>query len=814
MDKLRCKSCNGPVRRDGNYYVCEYCQNKWEIDSANDVFVVDRANAWSALRDNDFERAAELFENIILKDKNNHEAYWGRALSTNGIVYVTDINESKKVPTCNNITESSFIECNDVVKAISVAPNDIAESYKKQAEQIEKIRVEWLNKAQKEPAYDVFISYKDSDRENGLVRTQDSVDAQDLYNALVAEGYKVFFSRISLRDKVSEQFEPYIYNAIKTAKVMIVFGEKPEYFSSVWIKNEWSRFKTRIENGEKHKNSLVVVYKNIDPADLPVVLKSRQCLNANEMTFLQDLTRHIQKVIEATKQEAHIDKITVSAGKIAKKATQISTSTIQTKEIGEGAVAETSIDEKQSLSLLSTFLKAKQWNEAHSIVEEGLFNNPSFVEMLEAKLLVKHKVSKMAELVDAVNSFNSEDFALIEKILGCASKAYSSEFLETLYSSYNSSSENAYNELIKFILPFNFDRRQACIDGAFDNAIKQSRPEVFKTLLTTLATDEVDKYIKYNLDFAYYLPNERLSEGVEFLTNVLEVDEGNVEALERTVYINLHENSPYEHTICNFERLLSYLGGDNNAIKNQVKDALSFFQSSSEIKEGQGEIAKQLLRYYPYDIKELEQLILSLAENLLANSLFKDAEYFASLILSFNKQNADAYFIICLAKAQAKNEEEIPASKTILIGKIPEYTKYLALTSEKRRVECINIANEQKSNVEKRVAEIKKENNSLTLKLKPKFNKQYCGDAISGPIMLVIGILATIFCFSWAFGSDDVPILLFLIGIISLYLIPLIIPGIIVSIMLLRDIKKKNAGLKKRLNENNSDLQQLENLLS
>ena len=59
-----CKTCGGTVNRVCNYYVCEYCSNKWMIDSSNDVHAVDRANAWAALRDSDFEKAAELFENI------------------------------------------------------------------------------------------------------------------------------------------------------------------------------------------------------------------------------------------------------------------------------------------------------------------------------------------------------------------------------------------------------------------------------------------------------------------------------------------------------------------------------------------------------------------------------------------------------------------------------------------------------------------------------------------------------------------------------------------------------------------------------
>ncbi len=271
------------------------------IDADNDVHVIDRANAWSALRDCDFERAVELFENIIFKEPENHEAYWGRALASAGIVYVTDLNENKRVPTCNNIREESFVDSNDVKRAIALAPEDIVGTYKKQAAEIEAIRVEWVRKASREKPYDVFICFKDSDREHNIERTDDSYDAHELYNALTEEGYKVFFSRVSLRDKVSEHYEPYIYNALKTAKVMIVFGEKAEYFNAVWVKNEWTRYRAMIERGEKDKNSLVAVYKNISPGDLPAGLRLRQCLDAGEMTFLEDLKRHISKVIKNRK---------------------------------------------------------------------------------------------------------------------------------------------------------------------------------------------------------------------------------------------------------------------------------------------------------------------------------------------------------------------------------------------------------------------------------------------------------------------------------------------------------------------------------
>ena len=89
---------------------------------------------------------------------------------------------------------------------------------------IEEIRKGIIEVSSNEEPYDIFICYKETDALGR--RTPDSVIAMDLYKKLKSEGYKVFFSRISLRNKVSEQYEPYIYNAINTAKVMIVFGEK------------------------------------------------------------------------------------------------------------------------------------------------------------------------------------------------------------------------------------------------------------------------------------------------------------------------------------------------------------------------------------------------------------------------------------------------------------------------------------------------------------------------------------------------------------------------------------------------------------
>ena len=71
-----------------------------------------------------------------------------------------------------------------------------------------------------------------------------------------------------LEDKLGTAYEPYIFATLNSAKVMVVFGTKPEYFNAVWVKNEWPRYIAPVKNsgGKKRK---IPAYKNMNPYDLP-----------------------------------------------------------------------------------------------------------------------------------------------------------------------------------------------------------------------------------------------------------------------------------------------------------------------------------------------------------------------------------------------------------------------------------------------------------------------------------------------------------------------------------------------------------------
>jgi len=120
------------------------------------------------------------------------------------------------------------------------------------------------------------------------------VIAQDVYDALTEKGYRVFFSRISLEDKLGSEYEPYIFAALNSAKVMLVFGTDYEYFNAVWVKNEWSRFLALIAAGQK--KALIPCYKNLDAYDMPKDFAKLQAQDMGKVGAMQDLMRGIDKI--------------------------------------------------------------------------------------------------------------------------------------------------------------------------------------------------------------------------------------------------------------------------------------------------------------------------------------------------------------------------------------------------------------------------------------------------------------------------------------------------------------------------------------
>ena len=116
---------------------------------------------------------------------------------------------------------------------------------------------------------------------------------EEVYDALTEKGYRVFFSRITLEDKLGTEYEPYIFAALNSAKVMLVFGTDYEYFNAVWVKNEWSRFLALIASGQK--KHLIPCYKGVDAYDMPKEFAHLQGQDMGKLGAVQDLVRGVEE---------------------------------------------------------------------------------------------------------------------------------------------------------------------------------------------------------------------------------------------------------------------------------------------------------------------------------------------------------------------------------------------------------------------------------------------------------------------------------------------------------------------------------------
>lgn len=303
MPVIKCKMCGGDLNivEDSTVCECAYCGTKQTVPKVDDEKKLKLfSRAGKLLRACEFDKASGVFESIIADFPEEAEAYWGLILCKYGIEYVDDPATGKKVPTCHRSSFESVEDDSNFEQACENADAVARRVYREEARQIETLRKRILEVSGKEDPYDVFISYKELDEDGD--RTPDSVIAQDIYRALTKEGYRVFFSRISLEGKLGVEYEPYIFAALNSAKVMIVVGTDYEYFDAVWVKNEWSRFLKLIASGQQ--KSIIPVYKDMDPYDMPKELRALAAQNMGKIGAMQDLLHGVEKLLGKTNEQA------------------------------------------------------------------------------------------------------------------------------------------------------------------------------------------------------------------------------------------------------------------------------------------------------------------------------------------------------------------------------------------------------------------------------------------------------------------------------------------------------------------------------
>ena len=424
MAVFRCKMCGGSVDIEpgATVGVCDWCGTKQtfpRLDDDRRATLYDRANHFR--RSNEFDKAAAIYEQILNEDSTDAEAYWSLVLCQYGIEYVEDPATHKRIPTVNRAQFTSIFDDGNYQSALQYADGYQRELYEDEAKAINEIQRGILAISEKEKPFDVFICYKETDA-NGR-RTPDSVLANDLYHQLTQEGFKVFFARITLEDKLGTAYEPYIFAALNSSKVMVVLGTKPEHFNAVWVKNEWSRYLALVKQSGG-KKVLIPAYKDMDPYDLPEEFSHLQAQDMSKLGFMQDLIRGIKKIVKAGDPKGN--------GK-------------------ETVVIEGAVNIAPLLKRAFLFLEDGNWAEADEYCEKVLDRDPENGEAYLGKLMAELQVKSRERLADCAEPFdNRQNYEKVIRFGDEKLKAEMRDYLSQIKErNKNSRSLEKYNDAVK-----------------------------------------------------------------------------------------------------------------------------------------------------------------------------------------------------------------------------------------------------------------------------------------------------------------------------------------------------------------------------
>lgn len=382
MGGLKCKMCGSNLDIEDSITVCkcEKCgtsQTVPDIEDDKELKLFERAGR---LRFNcDFDKAAGIYNTITDSYPEEAEGYWGLILCKYGIEYA-DNASGKKVPVCHRISYDSVMDDEDFELVMENSDSESRAIFREEAKIIEENRKKYIQIAESEQPYDIYISYRAKD-DNGD-KTAVSEIAGHLYNKLTSARYRVFLSEAALKGKKQSDCEPYIYSALNSANVMLALGTSYDDYNNVWVKNEWNRY---LEIAEKNKNKcLIPCYKDVDEYDIPKEFAGlKVCQLGNDDTF-NNIMAEIANVV---KQES----VNQPEPEKAEPAEEI--------ELEEIEIIEP-VDINKLLDEGFSAISDKNWKKANKLFFHILDEEPDNSKAYWGQLLVQQECTNAREMAD------------------------------------------------------------------------------------------------------------------------------------------------------------------------------------------------------------------------------------------------------------------------------------------------------------------------------------------------------------------------------------------------------------------------------
>lgn len=526
--KRVCPCCGGGElqRVEGNTYKCRNCGSTLElqehISEADNIALQQARLHRNAMR---FEEAQENYDVVLQKNPDHAEANFGAFLCEYGIVYEQDTDGVTWIPTCHRLNECP-VEQSAYYRKLTSTNRAIAD-------QIEQLRLAILEKTKKIEPYDVFICYKATEEKNGVkVPTKESTWARDIYETFTHElGFKVFFAEKSL-ETTNTEYEPHIYTALRSAKLMILLAANTEHVNAPWVKNEWKRYVKYIREGEE--KTIRVLHDALDMYTMPKELQKTQAIDHNTSAWMANLKRAAEEIFEKVPEikRKELEKIEYTRREVTR-------NQVEKRKLGTYEKTEVPATEAGQLLAAAKFMGLRKFPVAMSTLQVVLTANRSCSEAYYNLFLMENDCASTNEFINSKKRVNS--FTNFEAALASGDKAQKEKCLKLLQSRIEQDPQGyLLDEYVALpgVTPAQIDK---IAEAMYDAALKVKNESLFDSAIKTV--NDTDKYIHFNCEFGKAM-FPKLGAGAEkYFDAVLAVDEGHQESLLYKYMINANVKS-------------------------------------------------------------------------------------------------------------------------------------------------------------------------------------------------------------------------------------------------------------------------------
>ncbi|MCI9404843.1 MAG: leucine-rich repeat protein [Clostridia bacterium] len=650
LNTIKCPNCAAAIDIStavGGVIKCKYCKQPIVLPKTTDnaaCVALETANNFLNLCD--FDRAYETYRSIADKFPDEPEAYFGMALAANKVRYINDIKNNCLQPICYNATNKSFSSDANYIKALSLATVEQKNEYMRRANEIDYIRNEFYKLKQSGKAYDCFICVKVSGE--GGHKTIDSERANDIYYHLKDKGYRPFYSEREIQNETGADYEARILYALFSSPCMLVVCSDESYLQTPWVKNEYSRFISLINDEQKETNSIAIGFFDTPIERLPGRNGRLQGVCLKNPDAYSKIVDFVDKHYNLNAEAPQISRKTYSQVAYQKKS--VVKSQIQKRTLAKFEQTAITVSEQSKLDIAKSMLDSGNFNAVISRCNSILETNKSCALAYWYLFLAENECKTGGEFEKStkrINSFDSIESAIATGDNYLKNECYAMLFNRAMmdrqlyiYDEYISLPDSSTDKIKQLTAAMHTD----LIYGVICN----DAYSVFEAILKTV--DDADIFVDMNLSFADKVFDYNKDFALKCYKSVIDIEASNGHALWQLFRLNHNLNTTtdvvayltFKENHSKIENEAFAYGLNQYAVEQMFADCLENIMVAPQYNAVRFDFVLSLI---PQDARELYNYYINETINsLLVNGQFTVANRYNDIIIAEDKYNDIAYF--------------------------------------------------------------------------------------------------------------------------------------------------------------------------